>query len=136
MPVRSCRQPWGMKSPKRMDRTVPASPDDDHAGAGPRTRGPHGVAGVRAVRQDGSVLQSWTSAQVRAAEEHLLAAGVPLMERAAFALHVRVCAVLATLRGRVAGSRVLVLVGPGNNGGDALYAGALLARRGVEVRAV
>jgi len=58
------------------------------------------------------------------------------MERAAFALHVRVCAVLVTLRGRVAGSRVLVLAGPGNNGGDALYAGALLARRGVEVRAV
>ena len=29
---------------------------------------------------------SWTSSQVRAAEEPLLAAGVPLMDRAAFAL--------------------------------------------------
>lgn len=82
------------------------------------------------------MLQSWTSSQVRAAEEPLLAADVPLMARAAFALHVHVCAALVELRGRVAGARVLVLAGSGNNGGDALYAGALLARRGVEVRAV
>ncbi|WP_028049948.1 bifunctional ADP-dependent NAD(P)H-hydrate dehydratase/NAD(P)H-hydrate epimerase [Cellulomonas sp. URHD0024] len=82
------------------------------------------------------MLESWTSSQVRAAEEPLLAAGEPLMERAAFALHVRVAGVLRELRGRVGGSRVLVLAGSGNNGGDALYAGALLARRGVDVRAV
>ncbi|KRD44418.1 carbohydrate kinase [Cellulomonas sp. Root930] len=82
------------------------------------------------------MLQTWTSAQVRAAEEPLLAAGVPLMERAAFALHVHVVAALRELRGAVAGARVVVLVGSGNNGGDALYAGALLARRGVDVRAV
>ncbi|WP_426593000.1 bifunctional ADP-dependent NAD(P)H-hydrate dehydratase/NAD(P)H-hydrate epimerase [Cellulomonas sp. McL0617] len=82
------------------------------------------------------MLESWTSSQVRAAEEPLLAAGEPLMERAAFALHVHVCAALAELRGRIGGARVLVLAGSGNNGGDALYAGALLARRGVEVRAV
>ena len=88
-------------------------------------------------RQDGRVLQTWTSAQVRAAEEPLLAAGVPLMERAAFALHVRVAARAArAARSRSAGARVVVLAGPGNNGGDALYAGALLARRGVEVHAV
>lgn len=82
------------------------------------------------------MLQTWTSAQVRAAEEPLLAAGVPLMERAAFALHVHVVAALRELRGAVAGARVVVLVGSGDNGGDALYAGALLARRGVDVRAV
>ena len=82
------------------------------------------------------MLQTWTSAQVRAAEEPLLALGVPLMERAAFALHVRTAAVLRERRGAVAGARVVVLAGPGNNGGDALYAGALLARRGVEVHAV
>lgn len=82
------------------------------------------------------MLQTWTSAQVRAAEEPLLAAGVPLMERAAFALHARTAAVLRERRGAVAGARVAVLAGPGNNGGDALYAGALLARRGVEVHAV
>jgi hydroxyethylthiazole kinase-like uncharacterized protein yjeF len=82
------------------------------------------------------VLQTWTSAQVRAAEQPLLAAGVPLMERAAFALQVHVAAALAERRGSVAGARVVVLVGSGNNGGDALFAGALLARRGVDVRAV
>ncbi|WP_028045024.1 bifunctional ADP-dependent NAD(P)H-hydrate dehydratase/NAD(P)H-hydrate epimerase [Cellulomonas sp. URHE0023] len=82
------------------------------------------------------MLESWTSSQVRAAEAPLLAAGQPLMERAAFALHVHVCTALRELRGRVGGARVLVLAGSGNNGGDALYAGALLARRGVEVRAV
>ncbi len=82
------------------------------------------------------MLESWASSQVRAAEEPLLAAGEPLMERAAFALHVRVCAALRSIRGRLAGARVLVLAGSGNNGGDALYAGALLARRGIEVRAV
>lgn len=80
--------------------------------------------------------QTWTSAQVRAAEQPLLAAGEPLMDRAAFALHVHVAASLVGLRGRVAGARVVVLAGSGNNGGDALYAGALLARRGVQVLAV
>lgn len=82
------------------------------------------------------MLQTWTSAQVRAAEQPLLAAGQPLMERAAFALHVHVAAALVERRGRVAGARVVVLAGSGNNGGDALYAGALLARRGVEVHAI
>lgn len=82
------------------------------------------------------MLQTWTSAQVRAAEEPLLADGVPLMDRAAFALHVHTAAMLRERRGAVAGARVVVLVGPGNNGGDALYAAALLARRGVEVHAV
>ena len=37
---------------------------------------------------------------------------------------------------RVYGARVLVLVGSGNNGGDALFAGARLARRGVRVAAL
>jgi ADP-dependent NAD(P)H-hydrate dehydratase / NAD(P)H-hydrate epimerase len=93
------------------------------------------VAAVARTRQDGDVLSSWTSEQVRAAEQPLLAAGEPLMARAAFALSVHVAAALRALRGRVGGARVVILVGPGNNGGDALYAGALLARRGVEVRA-
>lgn len=79
---------------------------------------------------------AWTSEQVRAVEEPLLAAGVPLMERASFALAVRVAGVLRERRGRVGGARVVVLVGGGNNGGDALHAGAYLAGRGVDVRAV
>ena len=38
--------------------------------------------------------------------------------------------------GSVYGSRVALLVGVGDNGGDALYAGALLARRGASVHAL
>ena len=41
-----------------------------------------------------------------------------------------------TWGGRVYGARVLLLVGPGDNGGDALWAGAMLARRGAAVEAV
>lgn len=82
------------------------------------------------------MLLSWTSAQVRAAEEPLLAAGAPLMERAAFALAGVVARLLRDARGRVGGARVVLLVGAGNNGGDALHAGAYLARRGVAVTAL
>ncbi|MGO4256075.1 bifunctional ADP-dependent NAD(P)H-hydrate dehydratase/NAD(P)H-hydrate epimerase [Marmoricola sp. RAF53] len=69
------------------------------------------------------------------AAEHALMATVPdgtLMQRAAAGLAVAV----ADLLGGVYGRRVLLLVGPGDNGGDALYAGALLARRGAAVEAV
>jgi hydroxyethylthiazole kinase-like uncharacterized protein yjeF len=40
------------------------------------------------------------------------------------------------LLGRVYGARVVLLVGSGDNGGDALFAGASLARRGAAVSAV
>jgi ADP-dependent NAD(P)H-hydrate dehydratase / NAD(P)H-hydrate epimerase len=72
--------------------------------------------------------------QVRAAEKPLLAA-LPdgtLMQRAATAL-ARRC---AGLLGTTYGARVVVLAGAGNNGGDALFAGARLARRGARVDAV
>jgi hydroxyethylthiazole kinase-like uncharacterized protein yjeF len=59
-----------------------------------------------------------------------------LMQRAAHGLSVRAADLLARTRGRVYGSRVVILVGPGNNGGDALYAGRRLARRGAAVTAV
>ena len=75
-----------------------------------------------------------TVEQVRDAEQALMARlpeGV-LMQRAAAGL---AYAVLDYL-GHAYGSRVLLLVGSGDNGGDALYAGALLARRGVQVRAL
>ncbi|MEU9084644.1 NAD(P)H-hydrate epimerase [Streptomyces sp. NPDC048357] len=71
---------------------------------------------------------------VRAAERELMAR-LPegaLMQRAAAGL----AAVCAGLLGRVYGSRVVLLVGSGDNGGDALYAGARLARRGAAVTAV
>lgn len=59
-----------------------------------------------------------------------------LMQRAAAGLAVVVASELERRTDRVYGTRVLVLVGPGNNGGDAVWAGALLARRGVRVDAV
>jgi hydroxyethylthiazole kinase-like uncharacterized protein yjeF len=76
----------------------------------------------------------WRVADVRAAEEALMRE-LPdgtLMQRAAAGL-ARRCALLLD---RVYGARVLLLVGAGNNGGDALYAGALLARRGARVTAL
>lgn len=71
---------------------------------------------------------------VRAAEQALMAR-LPegtLMRRAAAGL----AAGCAQLLGRVYGARVALLTGSGDNGGDALYAGALLARRGAAVTAV
>jgi len=72
--------------------------------------------------------------QVRAAEAALMAQ-LPqgaLMQRAAYGLATAV----ADLLEGVYGARVLLLVGSGDNGGDALYAGALLARRGASVEAL
>jgi ADP-dependent NAD(P)H-hydrate dehydratase / NAD(P)H-hydrate epimerase len=77
-------------------------------------------------------------ARVRAAEGTLLER-VPegvLMRRAAFGLATRCAAVLAERTGGVSGRHVALLVGAGNNGGDALWAGAFLRRRGVAVTAV
>ena len=59
-----------------------------------------------------------------------------LMQRAASGLAAAVARAAGRLLGRVYGARVLVLVGPGNNGGDALFAGARLARRGAAVTAL
>ncbi|MDP9091939.1 MAG: NAD(P)H-hydrate epimerase, partial [Actinomycetota bacterium] len=73
-------------------------------------------------------------AEIRAAEASLLAR-VPegtLMRRAAHALAVHCANVLE----RVYGAQVVLLVGAGNNGGDALFAGAELARRGARVSAI
>ncbi|CAM5310562.1 NAD(P)H-hydrate dehydratase [Streptomyces narbonensis] len=71
---------------------------------------------------------------VRAAEA-ALQARLPegaLMQRAAAGL----AAACAGLLPRVYGARVVLLVGSGDNGGDALHAGARLARRGAGVTAV
>jgi hydroxyethylthiazole kinase-like uncharacterized protein yjeF len=75
-----------------------------------------------------------TVAQVREAEAALLAT-LPdgtLMQRAAAGLAASVIDLLGGAYGRT----VLLLVGSGDNGGDALYAGAMLARRGARVEAV
>lgn len=80
------------------------------------------------------MLHAHTVAQVRAAEDRLHAVLPPggLMQRAVSGLTV----VLAQRLGRVYGSRVTLLVGGGDNGADALWAGALLAGRGAQVTAV
>ncbi|MCF4122730.1 bifunctional ADP-dependent NAD(P)H-hydrate dehydratase/NAD(P)H-hydrate epimerase [Antribacter sp. KLBMP9083] len=126
------------------------------------------------------MIEAWTAPDVRAAEKPLLAAGEPLMSRAAHALAATVLRDVAArrrslapgspprlrgglgsdglpgeaavrgpgagrrgagargagARGDVRGARAVLLVGAGNNGGDTLFAGALLARRGLAVTAV
>ncbi|WBB66440.1 NAD(P)H-hydrate dehydratase [Micromonospora sp. WMMD812] len=79
----------------------------------------------------------WRVSDVRAAEAGLMATLPPgtLMQRAAAGL-ARRCALLLGDRGGVYGSRVLLLVGSGDNGGDALFAGAHLARRGAALSAL
>ncbi|WP_460849873.1 NAD(P)H-hydrate dehydratase [Nocardioides ultimimeridianus] len=79
------------------------------------------------------MIRAYTVEQVRAAEAELMAR-VPegtLMQRAAAGL----AAAIADLLGGVSGRRIVLLVGSGDNGGDALYAGARLARRGARVEA-
>jgi hydroxyethylthiazole kinase-like uncharacterized protein yjeF len=74
-----------------------------------------------------------TVEQVRAAEDARMAQ-LPdgaLMQQAAAG----VAQAVLDLCGGGYGRRVVLLVGPGNNGGDALYAGARLARRGCSVEA-
>jgi hydroxyethylthiazole kinase-like uncharacterized protein yjeF len=77
-------------------------------------------------------------AKVRAAEAKLMAL-VPdgaLMHRAAAGLASVAASLLRQQPGHLYGARVVLLVGTGDNGGDALYAGELLARRGAAVTAI
>ena len=92
----------------------------------------HTTLRAAGIAWDG-MLRAHTVEQVRAAERVAMA-GLPegaLMQRAATGLAHAVADLLGTTYGR----RVLLLVGGGDNGGDALHAGALLARRGVQVEA-
>jgi hydroxyethylthiazole kinase-like uncharacterized protein yjeF len=80
----------------------------------------------------------WRTEHVKAAEERVMArvpAGA-LMRIAAFGVAVEAARMLASTTGGVAGRRVTLLVGAGNNGGDALWAGVFLRRRSVGVSAV
>jgi ADP-dependent NAD(P)H-hydrate dehydratase / NAD(P)H-hydrate epimerase len=77
-------------------------------------------------------------AKVRAAEARLMAL-VPdgaLMQRAAAGLASVAGDLLRQEPGHLYGARVVLLVGTGDNGGDALYAGERLARRGAAVTAI
>ncbi|TNC28734.1 NAD(P)H-hydrate dehydratase [Amycolatopsis alkalitolerans] len=80
----------------------------------------------------------WTTDRIRKAEGRLLAVTPEgaLMQRAAFGVAVNAAEMLDAHKGHVAASRVALLVGAGNNGGDALWAGKFLRNRGVAVTAV
>lgn len=91
------------------------------------------------------MIRGYSAQAVRDAEAPLLAAGEPLMHRAAQALAAHVQERLDTApcedgRPRSAhgadGARVLVLAGAGANGGDGLHAAALLRRQGISADAI
>ncbi|MFN3865783.1 MAG: NAD(P)H-hydrate epimerase [Demequina sp.] len=79
-----------------------------------------------------------TAQQVRDAERAAMrtVSEPVLMARAADAVAAECEALLALRHGRTRGCRVVVLAGSGNNGGDALLAGARLHYRGAETTAV
>jgi NAD(P)H-hydrate repair Nnr-like enzyme with NAD(P)H-hydrate epimerase domain len=87
------------------------------------------------VGQDGRVIQAYSVEQIRAVEAIALArdGDETLMRRASYAVAVVVAERVPSPH---PGRRVVLLVGSGNNGGDALYAGAFLRRRGMRVTAV
>jgi NAD(P)H-hydrate epimerase len=91
-----------------------------------------------------TVRTGYTAEQIRAAEAPHLAAREPLMQVAAEGLADELLALLQARMRRsqdpeaggeasFASQSVLILVGSGNNGGDALFAGARLAAKGVQV---
>ena len=88
------------------------------------------------------MISAHTGTHIRDVERRFLEAaadpgmGAVLMQRAAYGL---ANAVVRELRGRgrrLYGGSVTVLAGKGNNGGDGLFAAALLARRGMRTTAV
>ncbi|MBM7770276.1 hydroxyethylthiazole kinase-like uncharacterized protein yjeF [Actinokineospora baliensis] len=81
---------------------------------------------------------AWTTATIREAERLVLAATAPgaLMRRAAHGVALHAARLLEQRTGGVSGRRVALLVGTGDNGGDALWAGAFLRKRSVGVTAV
>ncbi|MCZ9883331.1 NAD(P)H-hydrate epimerase [Arthrobacter sp. B2a2-09] len=84
------------------------------------------------------MISAFTGTQIRAAEQPLLDAGegAVLMQRAAHGLAHAVVRELRAEGRRLYGSSVTVLAGKGNNGGDGLFAAAMLAGRGMRTTAV
>jgi ADP-dependent NAD(P)H-hydrate dehydratase / NAD(P)H-hydrate epimerase len=84
------------------------------------------------------IMRAYCVDKIRSIEERAIAIeGVdPLMQRAAAAVAASAADLLLSSTGGRYGRHVLIMVGAGNNGGDALFAGVRLARRGVRVTAV
>ena len=84
------------------------------------------------------MIPAFTVAQIRRAEEQALVStgDGELMRRAAAEIALAATDHFEQRGETVTGRRAVLLVGAGNNGGDALYAGALLRRRGMTVTAI
>lgn len=82
-----------------------------------------------------AVTRAYPARAVADAEAPLTAGTDHYMHAAAHALARAALKEIRAVRGAVPGARVLLLVGGGHNGGDALLVGALLARRGCAVMA-
>jgi hydroxyethylthiazole kinase-like uncharacterized protein yjeF len=79
---------------------------------------------------DVATIRAWEADAIERVGENTL------MQRAAGGLATSVAREAVRWRGRLYGTKIMILVGPGNNGGDALFAGARLSRRGADVTAV
>lgn len=84
------------------------------------------------------IMRAYCVDKIRSIEERAIAieGADPLMQRAAAAVAGSASDLLLSSTGSRYGRHVMIMVGAGNNGGDALFAGARLARRGVRVTAV
>ncbi|WP_125963399.1 bifunctional ADP-dependent NAD(P)H-hydrate dehydratase/NAD(P)H-hydrate epimerase [Bifidobacterium dolichotidis] len=81
------------------------------------------------------VQHAYDTDTVRAMEQPLLEQGEPLMRHAAAAVATNVLQLLESFD-LDEHARITVLAGAGDNGGDGLFAGALLAKRGFPVTAI
>jgi hydroxyethylthiazole kinase-like uncharacterized protein yjeF len=84
------------------------------------------------------IIRAYRVDKIRRIEDRAIAVeGVDaLMQRAAAAVAASASDLLRSNSGGCYGRHVMIMVGPGNNGGDALFAGVRLARRGARVTAV
>ncbi|MGO3742004.1 NAD(P)H-hydrate dehydratase [Kerstersia sp.] len=82
------------------------------------------------MSRSGSGYELLTPAEMTAADQAAMAAGVP----GTVLMHAAGMAVADALAGRWPRGRLLVLCGPGNNGGDGFVAASILAARGWPVR--
>ena len=84
------------------------------------------------------MMRAYRVDKIRRIEERAIAVeGVDaLMQRAAAAVAASAADLLGSQSGGRYGRNVMIMVGAGNNGGDALFAGVRLARRGARVTAI